>query len=162
LTQKRRQFEALAHSLECSKILAPFSGRVIAGCLRPFVKQHEIVHADFSRTYPIQQFLDFSSGCLEVELANGQLGPADGIADGLLQLLSASFALGVAEFFQGATQITALQSGLALLAGRNCSGRCLLPTTLLRYRHSPDYTKSVAPFSIAALSGKSRASVPRN
>jgi hypothetical protein len=65
------------------------------------MKSHEIVHADFSSAYPIQQFFDFSSGGLEVELAKGHLRPADGIADSLLQLLSAGFALRVAKFFQG-------------------------------------------------------------
>jgi hypothetical protein len=57
--------------------------------------------------------------------------------------LSASFALGVAEFFQRASQITALQPGLALFAGRDCRGRCLLLTTLFRNCHTADYTKGV-------------------
>ena len=78
-----------------------------------------------------------------VALANGLLRLADGIADSLLQFLSASFAVGVAEFFERATRVKALQPGLALLAERNCSGRWLVLTTLLRFGHTAHHAKGV-------------------
>src|SRR5271167_1891707 len=99
------------------------------------MKQHEIVHTDFSCAYPIQQFFYFSSGSLEVELAKGHLRPADGVADSFLQLSSAGFALRVAEFFQGTAQILALQPGWALSSGGDVCGRSALLATLLRYGH---------------------------
>jgi hypothetical protein len=39
------------------------------------MEQHEIVHADLSGAYPIQQFFYFCSGSPEVELAKGHLTP---------------------------------------------------------------------------------------
>jgi hypothetical protein len=105
------------------------------------MKLHEIVHTDLSGAYAIQQFFDFASGGLEVELANGHLRPADGIADGLLQLLRAGFALCVAKLFQGTAEIAPLQPGRALFAGRD--GRCLLPSTWLRRCHIAHCIKGV-------------------
>jgi hypothetical protein len=56
-------------------------------------------------------FSIFFFGGREVELAEGHLRPADGIADRPLQFLSAGFALRVTEFFQSAAQFLALQPG---------------------------------------------------
>lgn len=75
------------------------------------MKCDEIVHADFACANAVKQFFNFSFGSFEVELAKGHLGPAHRIADSPLQLLSATFALGVAEFLEGTTQFLALQSG---------------------------------------------------
>jgi hypothetical protein len=109
LAQECGEFQAIANSLECSEILAPISVRIIARRLRPFVKRHEIVYGDFARANAVEQFFYFLLGGFEVELAKGHLRPADGIADSLLQLLSAGFALGAAEFFQGTAQLLAFE-----------------------------------------------------